>query len=47
MSLRSFVRFWNQFFFREQSPVPIALFRIFYGTLVISTLALLRPDWLN
>jgi hypothetical protein len=47
MSLRSFVRFWNQFFFREQSPVPIALFRIFYGTLVISTLVLLRPDWLN
>jgi hypothetical protein len=47
MSLRSFVRFWNQFFFQEQSPLPIALFRIVYGLLVILTLSLLRPDWLN
>jgi hypothetical protein len=47
MSLRSVVRFWNQFFFREQSPIPIALFRILYGTLVIITLVLLRPDWMN
>jgi hypothetical protein len=47
MSLRSVVRVWNEFFFREQSPVPIALFRILYGMLVIATLWLLRPDWLN
>lgn len=47
MSLRSFVRWWNQFFFEEQSPLPIAIFRILYGFLVIVTLTLLRPDWLN
>src|SRR5215469_5403759 len=47
MKLRSFAVFWNEFFFREQSPVPIALFRIVYGMLVIITLWLLRPDWFN
>jgi Vitamin K-dependent gamma-carboxylase len=47
MNLRAFPRLWNQFFFAEQSPLPIALFRILYGMLVILTLALLRPDWLN
>src|SRR5260370_41354397 len=47
MSLRSVVRLWNEFFFREQSPVPVALFRILYGILVTTTLWLLRPDWLN
>lgn len=36
---------WNDFFFAEQSPIPIALFRIFYGLLVIATLLLLYPDW--
>lgn len=41
-SLRSY---WNDFFFAEQSPTPIALFRIFYGLLVIATLLLLYPDW--
>ena len=38
---------WNEFFFAPQSPVPIALFRIVYGLLVIATLLLLHPDWLN
>jgi hypothetical protein len=47
MKLRSFTGFWNEFFFREQSPVPIALFRIVYGICVITTLALLLPDWLD
>jgi hypothetical protein len=47
MSLRSFARSWNQFFFKEQSPLPIALFRIIYSILVIITLILLRPDWSN
>lgn len=47
MTLTSFARFWNDFFFRKQSPVPIALFRIVYGVLVITTLWLLRPDWFN
>jgi hypothetical protein len=41
------LRVWNKFFFAEQSPTPIALFRILYGLLIIATLTLLRPDWLN
>jgi hypothetical protein len=39
-------RAWNRFFFAEQSPTPIALFRISYGLLVIATLLLLHSDWL-
>ncbi|MGH9643141.1 MAG: HTTM domain-containing protein, partial [Terriglobales bacterium] len=45
MRLKSIVKAWNDFFFAEQSPTPIALYRIFYGLLVIATLLLLRPDW--
>jgi hypothetical protein len=37
---------WNKFFFAEQSPIPLALFRIAYGVFVIANLLLLRPDWL-
>lgn len=47
MRLRTLSDAWNQFFFAPQSPVPITLFRIAYGLLVIATLLLLRPDWLN
>ena len=47
MRLRSAVRVWDEFFFAKQSPVPICLFRIIYGALVIATLLLLRPDWLT
>jgi hypothetical protein len=47
MTLRGVFRAWNDFFFVEQSPTPIALFRILYGVLVVTTLLLLRPDWLN
>lgn len=46
MTLKSITAAWNQFFFAEQSPIPIALFRILYGLLVLATLILLRPDWL-
>jgi Vitamin K-dependent gamma-carboxylase len=46
MRLRSLFRAWHEFFFAEQSPLPIAVFRILYGLLVIATLVLLRPDWL-
>jgi hypothetical protein len=46
MILRPLREAWNTFFFAKQSPLPIALFRIAYGLLVISTLVLLRPDWL-
>ncbi len=46
MRFRSLLDAWNDFFFTPQSPIPIALFRIIYGLLVIATLLLLRPDWL-
>jgi hypothetical protein len=47
MTLRSIAEFWNEFFFAKQSPIPIALFRMIYGMLVVITLWLLRPDWFN
>ena len=46
MRISSIAAAWNAFFFAPQSPVPIALFRIVYGALVMATLLLLRPDWL-
>jgi len=46
MTLESLRDAWNSFFFAEQSPAPIASFRIVYGVLVIANLLLLRPDWL-
>ena len=46
MRLRSLYEAWNEFFFTPQSPIPIALFRIIYGALVIADVLLLRPDWL-
>jgi Vitamin K-dependent gamma-carboxylase len=46
VKLRSLREAWNSFFFAEQSPTPLALFRILYGALVAATLFLLRPDWL-
>jgi hypothetical protein len=42
----SFFEAWNGFFFAEQSPTPLALFRIAYGTAVIATLFLLHADWI-
>jgi hypothetical protein len=45
--LRSLFEAWNTFFFAPQSPIPIAVFRIVYGSLVIADLLLLRPDWLS
>ena len=47
MRLKSLLDAWNSFFFAPQSPLPIALFRILYGLLVVATLLLLRPDWLT
>ena len=46
MRVRSLREMWDRFFFTPESPIPIALFRIVYGMLVIATLILLRPDWL-
>jgi len=45
MSLRSLARAWNEFFFEPQPPQPVAVFRIFYGLLIIADLVLLRADW--
>jgi hypothetical protein len=38
---------WDEFFFAPQSPIPIALFRIFYGVCVSATVILLHSDWLE
>src|SRR5258708_5243220 len=38
---------WNGFFFTPQPATPIALYRILYGLLVITDLALLHGDWLT
>jgi Vitamin K-dependent gamma-carboxylase len=46
VTLKSLSEAWNHFFFTPESPVPIALFRIIYGLLVMATLMLLWPDWL-
>jgi hypothetical protein len=43
---KSFFEAWNAFFFTEQSPIPIALFRIIFGVMVLATLLLLRADWM-
>ncbi len=47
MSVRTLAAAWNRFFFAPQSPLPIGLFRILYGCLVIANLILLYPDWLS
>src|SRR6202041_1954309 len=47
MSLRKLRELWDDFFFTPQSPVPIALFRIFYGICVSATILLMHADWLN
>ncbi len=38
---------WNTFFFAPQSPIPLSLYRVVYGGLVIATLLMLRPAWLD
>ncbi len=47
MSPRSLGNSWNTFFFAPQSPVPVALFRVMSGLLIIADLALLHGDWLT
>ncbi len=47
MTLRKLVETWDQFFFTPESPIPISLFRIFYGICVSATVVLLHSDWLN
>jgi hypothetical protein len=45
--MNAILALWNRFFFAEQSPVPLALFRIVYGLLVIVTILLLKADWIS
>jgi hypothetical protein len=47
VTLNSVRQAWNSFFFKPESTLPLALFRIIYGTLVVVDLLFLRPDWLN
>ena len=47
MTVRALIRGWNDFFFKPQSPTPVALFRILYGLLTIINLLMLRPEWLK
>jgi hypothetical protein len=42
MTLRTLREAWDHFFFAPQSPIPIALFRILYGTSVSATVILLH-----
>lgn len=45
MNLNRLVTGWRRFFFEPQSPIPLGLFRILYGSCVFGTLVLLRPEW--
>ncbi len=47
MSLKTIARAWNEFFFKPQSPVPVALFRILAGLIVLIDAAMLSGDWLT
>ncbi|HEV8542569.1 MAG TPA: DCC1-like thiol-disulfide oxidoreductase family protein [Verrucomicrobiae bacterium] len=47
ISLKDIVRAWSRFFFEPESPLPIALYRILLGLLVLANQALLYPDVLN
>jgi hypothetical protein len=47
MTPRNALKAWDEFFFAPQSPIPIALFRIFYGICVLATVILLHSDWLE
>ena len=44
--MRTIFDAWNRFFFREESPLPLGVFRMAYALAVITTLLLLKSDWL-
>jgi hypothetical protein len=46
MTVAGMIRKWNSFFFDVASPMPVALYRIFFGILNILNLWLMSPDWL-
>ncbi len=45
--LEKLATLWDEIFFRPQSPLPIALFRILYGLCATATVILLHSDWLE
>lgn len=46
MSLKALIAAWDRFFFKPASPLPVALFRIAFGLLVVAMLATQSmPDW--
>lgn len=42
--LKDIIQGWNRFFFEPQSPLPIAIYRILLGLVVLKNFALLLPD---
>ena len=42
--LQSIVDGWNRFFFKPESPLPIAVYRILFGVVVLMNQALLLPE---
>jgi hypothetical protein len=44
ISIRDIIRTWNRFFFEPISPLPIAVYRILLGLLVLANQLLLLPD---
>jgi len=47
MILQNIARWWESFFFKPESPICIALFRVLYGICVSATIILLHSDWLE
>lgn len=47
MTLKQIANAWNRFFFEPQSPLPVCLFRIAFGLVVLIDALLLRPEWLT
>src|SRR6476469_6664237 len=44
MTFRRVLQAWDRFLFRPISPVPIAVYRILFGTLILLDLLFLLPD---
>jgi uncharacterized membrane protein YphA (DoxX/SURF4 family) len=44
ISFRDIVRVWDRFFFEPMSPLPIALYRILFGSVVLANQLLMLPD---
>lgn len=46
MSLKALIKAWDDFFFKPSSPLPVAVFRIAFGILVlIMLITQSMPDW--